>query len=269
MKIDVHLSPAVETWPALRDGVLAAQDAGFDTAWTFDHFAGSMLRGTTMLECFTLLGALAAATDTIGLGSLVVNVNNRPAGVVASAAASVQAISGGRFTLGLGAGAAPGSRWSEEHRMLGIELGATIEDRHRRLHEALDTIGLIWSEDRPEELATFARPDPPPPIVLGVNSEALAVVAAQRCDGINVRADHPQLGRILRAASDARSVSAAEVPWDCSVWAMWDPALLDLSHPEVVRWVSLGVTRLVLVFLEPHDRTAISAAADAVRAMSA
>ena len=69
MIIDIQFSPAVDTWPVVRDGVLLAEACGFDTAWVFDHFAGSVLAGgTTMIECFTLLGALSAATTRIGLG---------------------------------------------------------------------------------------------------------------------------------------------------------------------------------------------------------
>jgi alkanesulfonate monooxygenase SsuD/methylene tetrahydromethanopterin reductase-like flavin-dependent oxidoreductase (luciferase family) len=270
VKIDVQLSPAVEAWPSLRSGVLVAEEAGFDCAWVFDHFAGDMLRGTTMLECFTLLGALAATTERIGLGSLVANVNNRPAGVLAAGAASVQTISGGRFVLGLGAGAAPGGRWSEEHRALGMELGSTIAERHARLQSTLDLVDRLWAEDREPELATFARPDPRPPIILGVNSEALAAVAGRRCDGINVRGDHAELEPILRAAAQARLASGrAEHPWDVSVWSMWDARLFDPMHPEMRRWSALGVTRVVMVFLEPHDPSALRDAAEAVRRLGA
>src|SRR4051794_135898 len=106
MRIDLQLSPAVEPWPVLRDSVRLAEERGFDTAWVFDHFDGTMLGGATMLECFTLLGALAASTTRIGLGSLVVNVANRLPAVMAQSAASVQILSDGRFRLGLGAGAA-------------------------------------------------------------------------------------------------------------------------------------------------------------------
>ena len=270
MRVDVQLSPAVETWQTLRDGVRSAEQAGFGSAWVFDHFAGDMLHGVTMLECFTLLGALAASTDHIGLGSLVVNVNNRPPGMTATAAASVQAVSGGRFTLGLGAGAAPSSRWSEEHRTLGIELGATLAERHRRLNVMLDEIDRLWGHDRSAEVATFARPDPRPPIVLGVNSPALAAVAGRRCDGINVRGDHAALEQILRAATQARiDAGRTGLEWQSSVWAMWDPRLLDPAHPDVQRWASLGATRLVMVFLEPHDRAALRSAAEPLRRLAA
>jgi alkanesulfonate monooxygenase SsuD/methylene tetrahydromethanopterin reductase-like flavin-dependent oxidoreductase (luciferase family) len=270
MKVDVQLSPAVETWGRLRDGVRVAEEAGFDTAWVFDHFAGSMLGGSTMLECFTLLGALAAVTDRIGVGSLVVNVNNRPAGVLAAAAATVQSISGGRLTLGLGAGAAPASRWSAEHQALGIRLGATLGERHRRLAATLDELDRLWSPSRSEELSTFAVPDPRPRIVLGVNSEALAEVAARRCQGINVRGDHPALERIVEAARLARAAVAADADaWETSVWAMWDPALLDRGHAEMRRWEALGVARLVMVFLTPHDPAVLRHAADQVRRLAA
>ena len=269
MKVDVQLSPAVETWQSLRDGVLVAEEAGFDSAWVFDHFAGDMLRGTTMLECFTLLGGLAAATERIGVGSLVVNVNNRRSGVMAASAASVQAMSGGRFTLGLGAGAAPGSRWSAEHRALGIELAPTLAERHRRLEDALDEVDRLWAADRPAGTATFATPEPRPPIVLGVNSAALATVAGRRCDGVNVRGDHSALEQILRAATDARAESGrAGRAWQSSVWAMWDPGLLDPEHPDVRRWSSLGVTRLVMVFLGPHDPTVLRSAAEPLRRLA-
>ena len=104
MKIDIQFSPAANDWPALRDAVLRAEADGYDTTWVFDHFDGAMIQGDRpMLECFTLLGALAAATTTIGLGPLVANVANRHPAVLAAAASSVQRISGGRLVLGLGA----------------------------------------------------------------------------------------------------------------------------------------------------------------------
>lgn len=129
----MQLSPAVVTWDELRAGVVVAEDAGFDTIWVFDHFMGQMISGGSMLEPFTLLGALAVSTCRIGVGSLVLNVVNRSAAVIASGTASVQAMSRGRFILGLGAGASPTSRWAGEHRVLGVQLGATIAERHARL----------------------------------------------------------------------------------------------------------------------------------------
>ncbi len=261
MQIDIQLNPAVEEWSSLRDGVLLAEDRGFDTAWVFDHFDGAMLGGTTMLECFALLGGLAACTDRIRLGTLVANVANRLPGVMAQSAASVQTMSGGRFTLGLGAGAAPASRWAGEHAALGVQLEGSMAERHRLVADTLDELERMWRPDRAPELATFALPSPPPNIILGVNSVALAELAGRRCDGINVRSTHPQLAELLAAAESARHVAGrADQPWDCSVWTTWDEALLDGDHPVRRGWTMLGVTRLILVCLAPHDPQALARA---------
>src|SRR5690606_23959684 len=94
--LDVQFNAATTSWPAIRDGARAAEMAGFGALWVFDHLAGSSLSGSTSLEMFTLLGALAASTERIALGSMVANVYNRQPGVLAVGAASVEAIGGRR-----------------------------------------------------------------------------------------------------------------------------------------------------------------------------
>lgn len=259
MIIDIQLNPAVEPWPRLLDGVLAAEEAGFGTVWVYDHFDGSMLRGTSMIECFTLLGAYAASTTRIGIGSMVVNVANRNPYVMAMAALSVQHISGGRLRLGVGAGAAPGTPWSAEHRLFGIELGATLVERHRRFEAALDVLDTVFAAERPAELATYPHADVRPRVVVGVNSTSLAAVVGRRCDGMNVRADHPELEALIAAARTARAESpAAARPFDVSVWTHWDAALADSEHPRRQAWEAFGVDRLILTCLDPFDLDAVA-----------
>ena len=260
MIIDIQLNPAVERWETLRDGVHTAEEAGFDTACVLDHFAGDVLRGgPTMIECFTLLGALSASTTRIGLGTLVVNVANRNSGVMALSAASVHEVSGGRFTLGIGAGAAPGTAWSAEHRALGLHLEPTVARRHARLAGALDEIDRLWAPDRAPELSAFALPTPRPRVIVGVNSSALARLAGARTDGINVRSGHDDLTGVIGSARAARAESTrAGDPFEVSVWDFFDPALADPTHPKRVAWVAQGVDRLVLVCLAPHDPTAVA-----------
>lgn len=255
MNIDIQLNPAVEPWERIRDGLQIAEAAGFDTAYVFDHFAGNLLRGgEQMLECFALLGAMASATSRIRLGTLVVNVANRHPGVMAMSAATVQSISGNRLVLGLGAGAAPNTPWSAEHRALGLDLAPTIAARHRRLADALDLIDDLWAEDRKPEYVDFHRPSVRPPIFLGVNSEPLARLAATRTDGFNVRQSHEELRAIVEAGLAARAGSArADDPMIVSVWAHFDRALADPDHPKRREWADMGVNRLVLVCLDPHD----------------
>ena len=227
MKIDIQYSPGTNDWPALRDAVLRAEADGYDTTWVFDHFDGQMVQGDRpMLECFTLLGALAAATTTIGLGTLVANVANRHPAVLAAAASSVQRISGGRFTLGLGAGTAPGSKWSGEHVVRGIPLQAGIDDRHLAVIEQIAAI-----RDLPEEMN----------VIVGVNSVRLAAVAGTFADGINVRMSNDRAAEFVKAAREA----AANRPFEISGWSFGD------VEGARARAEELELDRLVITVLEP------------------
>jgi alkanesulfonate monooxygenase SsuD/methylene tetrahydromethanopterin reductase-like flavin-dependent oxidoreductase (luciferase family) len=260
LKLDIQLNPATTPWPVLREAAQTAEAAGFDTLWTWDHLSGAMLAGDTMLECFTLLGALSEATSSIRLGTLVVNAANRHPGLLATAAATVQAMSEGRFTFGLGAGASPKSPFAAEQRALGVDIPPRLAERHRRLLDALDLLDAMWAADRDPRWTGFPRPDPRPPILLGVNSRPLAEVAGRRTQGINVRADHPDLEGLLATAEAARAAARARADgdpsgalgstWTNSVWDLWDDRLLDPDDERRRRWAGLGVDRLVLVCIE-------------------
>ncbi len=73
--LDVQFSSAHNDWPELRNATLRAEEEGYDTTWVLDHFDGTVFPGgdRDLLECCTLLGALAAVTSSIGLGTLVAN----------------------------------------------------------------------------------------------------------------------------------------------------------------------------------------------------
>jgi alkanesulfonate monooxygenase SsuD/methylene tetrahydromethanopterin reductase-like flavin-dependent oxidoreductase (luciferase family) len=225
VKIDIQCSPGTNDWPVLRDAISRAEDEGYETTWVFDHFDGAMLEGDRpMLECFTLLGALAAATSTIGLGTLVANVANRHPAVLAAAASTVQRISEGRFTLGLGAGTSPNSKWSSEHAERGIELKPDIAARHAAVVEQ-----IRWIRDLPEAI----------PVIVGVNSVRLAAIAGQVADGINVRLINPRAAEFVRAARDA----AGDRPFEISGWTFDEVDDVREQARE------LGLDRLVLTRL--------------------
>lgn len=194
-----------------------------------------------MLECFSVLSAWAAVTSRIGLGTLVANVANRHPGLLANAACTVQEISGGRLTLGLGAGAAPGTPWAREHDALGVSLVEKMAERHRHLVEIVEFLRDVWAPDRDEKFAGFPRPMPIPPIIAGVNSEALARIAGRMLDGMNVRANHPNRAGLIAAALGARG---GRPGFDVSVWTWLEP---DSSRDDLARFEAEGVTRVVLV----------------------
>jgi len=227
MKIDIQYSPGTNEWPTLRDAIVRAEDEGYDTTWVFDHFDGQMIQGDRpMLECFTLLGALAAATSTIGLGTLVANVANRHPAVLASAASSAQRISGGRLTLGLGAGTAPNTKWSAEHTARGIELRADIAERHAAVAEQIRVVRAL-----PE----------PIPLIIGVSSIRLARLAGEIADGINVRMSNDNASEFIEIAREA----AGDRPFEISGWTFDE---IDAGEDHAME---LGLDRLVLTRLGP------------------
>jgi F420-dependent oxidoreductase-like protein len=99
-----------------------------------------------MLECWSVLSALAAETSRVRLAPLVTSVTYRHPAVLANIAAAVDLISGGRLTLGLGAG------WQvNEHSVYGIDLGS-IKERMDRFEEAVEVVASLLRQPR----TTFA-----------------------------------------------------------------------------------------------------------------
>jgi len=130
-------------WPDLRDACLAAEQAGFDSLWLDDHLLSD--EGDwhdAKLEGWLALTALAPLT-TVRLGHLVVANTFRNPGLTAKMAATIDQISGGRFTLGLGGG------WFErEHEAFGLDFGNGFGQRLDRLEEATDLIERLLAGGR-------------------------------------------------------------------------------------------------------------------------
>ena len=257
MIVDIQFNQGSAPWSHLVEGVLAAEEAGFSTVWNLDHFSGAMFGADTMLECFSVLAGWAAVTSRIGVGSLVANVVNRTPGLLAHAAASVQNISGGRLVLGVGAGSSPTSPFGLEQRALGIEMLPRMADRHARLVDAVSEMRRIWATAGTGDFAGFARPEPSPPVIAGINSPGLARLAGENLDGVNIRFDHPERGALLAAAHAA---SGHRDGFDLSVWTWFDADLSDPDHPFRRELVAEGVTRLVLFHRAAPDTAAITAA---------
>ncbi len=251
MIVDVQFNAGTTPWPQYRDAVLAAEDAGFGVAWVLDHLAGGVLRGDSMLECFTLVGALSVATERIGIGTLVANVWNRSLGALAVAAASAQTISGGRFWLGIGAGASPKSPFGVEQAAVGIELEADVNARHQRVSDFVHLARDMWADGTVAGVHGFPVPPLPIPTIVGVNSVALARIAATLTDGINVRANHPRLDEIIDAAREARP--AGTEPLLVTTWDVLSDELQDPDSTPRRRYERLGVDRLIVVQFDPVD----------------
>lgn len=131
------------TWPALRDQWRAIEELGFDSVWLFDHFMA--LYGDPdgpCLEASTLLAALARETSTIRIGVLVYGNTHRHPAVLAKEMVTVDHVSDGRLTLGIGSG------WNErEHDAYALPF-PSAGDRVAMLDEALTVMKTLFGERR-------------------------------------------------------------------------------------------------------------------------
>ncbi|MEO5873837.1 MAG: LLM class flavin-dependent oxidoreductase [Streptosporangiaceae bacterium] len=101
MNVGVILWP-YSPWPIMSEQWRRAEELGFHTGWLYDHLAW---RGHTPWDdAYTSLAAAAVVTSTIRLGTAVTSPNFRHPVPTAQAAKTVDRISGGRLTLGIGAG---------------------------------------------------------------------------------------------------------------------------------------------------------------------
>src|SRR4030095_14683363 len=94
------------SWPAILSFARAAEAHGLDSVWMFDHFFHKPSSGPIdgQLEAWTVVSALAAATERVEIGTLVLCSSFRHPSMVAKMAATADEVSGGRLILGLGAG---------------------------------------------------------------------------------------------------------------------------------------------------------------------
>ncbi|SDZ28129.1 LLM class flavin-dependent oxidoreductase [Herbiconiux ginsengi] len=93
-----------DPWPESRRKWVLAEELGFDHAWTYDHLSWRSLADEPWCATIPLLTAAATATTRIRLGTFVASPNYRHPVPFAKDLATLDDISGGRFTLGVGSG---------------------------------------------------------------------------------------------------------------------------------------------------------------------
>lgn len=214
MKTDVVLSTFGASWRMLRDAAVRAEARGYDGIWIWDHLRGGGDAGPAPVpECWTVLSALAEATQRAMLGPLVLNVANRHPGVLANMAATLQEVSGGRLLLGIGAGGSRATPYADEQLALGQGVGSDTE-RRQRVIDAIAQIRRLWSGDP----AGFLRPAPPPPIIVGGFGPRMAEVAGTHGDGFNTAGGHPQLPELVALARKAHAQSGRATPFEVSIF---------------------------------------------------
>lgn len=215
MRVGIQL-PEVERevrWPEYRALARAAEESGFDSIWVGDHLLyrgdGGPERGPW--EAWTLLAALAAATERVRLGPLVACAAFHPPAVLAKMAATVAEVSGGRLVLGLGAG------WNAAEFQA---FGLPYDHRVSRFAEALAIVrGLLAGERvtlegrfwRAADAVLVPRPAARVPLMLGSNGPRMLALGLPHVDAWNTwYVDYGNTAEGF-AALDARiSVAARE-----------------------------------------------------------
>ncbi len=160
-----------ESGPML-EAAQRAEDLGFDGVYVFDHLFPLGNPDRPIFEGFVALGAVAAVTSKITIGTLVVRAPIRPAWTTAKAAWSAQAISGGRLTLGLGAA---DSMSKPEFEAYGLPFGSATE----RIDSVRQTIAALHAPEL--QLPGFL----PPKTWVGGRSPVVRAMAAEVADGWN------------------------------------------------------------------------------------
>jgi F420-dependent oxidoreductase-like protein len=204
-----------------------AEEAGFHSVWVMDHFFQLPPLGgpdQPMLEAYTLLGALAARTSRVQLGTLVTGVTYRNPGILAKIVTTLDVISRGRAILGIG-----GAWYDVEHQGLGVDYPA---DRVRldMLEEAVQICRAMFTGDDVSFSGTHFRLDHArnlprpvqangPKIMIGGGGEKRTLrLVAQYADMCNVTGDVSTLSRkidVLRrhCAEVGRDPAEVAVTW--------------------------------------------------------
>jgi probable F420-dependent oxidoreductase len=153
LRVGIQLPEAERVVPMGEYVAMArgAEAAGFDSIWMGDHLLYRDEPGERgPLEAFTLLAGLAATTERIGLGPLVACLPFREPVVLAKTATTLDEISGGRATLGVGAG------WNREEFDAS---GIPFEDRVERSIEAYEVVRRLLAGERVTFSGTRYRTD--------------------------------------------------------------------------------------------------------------
>jgi probable F420-dependent oxidoreductase len=249
IKVGVQLHPQATSVANLREAWKAADGQGLDSIWVWDHFYP--LYGdpeAPHFEAYTLLAAMAADTSHAQIGALVTCNSYRNPNLLADMARTIDHVSDGRFTLGIGSG------WFErDYTEYGYEFGTAIE----RLHELRDDLPVIKER--------LGKLTPPPvgklPILIGGSGEKVT---------LRLVAEHADAWNTFGPADNYAKKNAILDEWCARVGR--DPSDVErtvaIGPDDVDQWESLvdaGATHIILMTGDPFDLDAAASLQDLVK----
>jgi alkanesulfonate monooxygenase SsuD/methylene tetrahydromethanopterin reductase-like flavin-dependent oxidoreductase (luciferase family) len=223
---------APPTYPEVRAVALAAEAAGFDSLWVYDHLLFRFDGETTGIhEAWTVLSAIAEATTRVELGTIVMCTSFRNPGLLAKMAGTLDHVSGGRLILGVGCG------WHDpEYEAFGYP----TDHKVGRFEEALTVIRELiregrtdmdgrWTQARDAVLVPPARVDIP--ILIAAKRPRMLELTARHADAWNLAWFGEPNERLATVRADLAAACAA---------VGRDPASLDITVGINVRYPDLA-----------------------------
>ncbi len=269
IRFGVQTPPQHVTYGQIAEVWKLADELGFDSAFTFDHFMPIFSDPNgPCLEGWSLLAALAAQTQRVKVGVLVTGNTYRFPIVVAKMATTIDHISNGRLILGMGAG------WfAAEHTAYGIPF-YTVGGRARRLGEALEVMKRLFTQERssftgkyytlagaPFEPKPVQRPYPPI-LIGGVGPKLIQPLVARYADIWNFF-PHPDPAKTKALCDhfDAVCRQVGRDPASIEKSALVLGGMLD-GPPNEVRarlqaQADAGVRHFIISLPQPYDLTLV------------
>ena len=246
----------------------AAEASGYDRVFVMDHWyqlPGIGAPDEPMFECYSMLSALAQHTKSVRLSALVTGNTYRNPAMLAKTVTTLDHVSHGRATLGIGAG------WFElEHEAFGFHFG-TLGERFERLEEALQIIAPMLRDERVSldgqhykvvDVANSPAPIGKIPIMIGGQGEKKTLrLVAQYADESNLTGTVEDIPRKLEALEkhcaalgrDRSEIKVTKLTMCCIAPTMED-ALADLDRVAEVKGLSDKAKQFIqtsLIFGDP------------------
>ncbi len=229
--IGVRIPQYGSSWDEIRAAAIRAEELGFDGVWANDHLQSpGRVKGDPAFDAFVTLSAIAAVTQRVRLGTMVLSASYRAPLLAAKMATLLDVISHGRVVLGVGAGSDVA-----EHRAFSVPFPPRAE-RTERLRVTLETLRAMFTgvgEVPPNNPPPVQRGGPP--IWIAAHRPRLLRLAGERADGIVAAFNGPEVVAGRLAVADEARRAAGRPPLACALYTFVLPVT---SRREAEAWVT-------------------------------
>jgi alkanesulfonate monooxygenase SsuD/methylene tetrahydromethanopterin reductase-like flavin-dependent oxidoreductase (luciferase family) len=254
------------SFPVYQKLAREAERLGFHTLWTQDNIVGHapIPRDIEIFDTWSFLSAIAASTSRIRLGSMATPAIRRFAPLLAKTIASIDVISNGRVSVGLGAGDD-----THQYEMIGQRFPEAIQERREILRETIEVMKCMWTQKsasyegkhfRLKDAILSPKPlqKPGPPIYIACNTSKRLMprLAAQQGDALAVMWGHDETVCSLIEAFQEEWLAAARPAHD---YAALRSAFIVFCNDDNEQKARRNVSEITLLPIDRHIQTASQA----------